>query len=300
MDIKRKIWDLIKKRFNIRGKSFLVNGIKRKIHKTYYQKKYNTDNLISCLKELGLKKGMTVMLHSSWDEFYNYTGSPKEFIDALLLEIGEEGTLLMPAYPLHEIGKNEIFDIKRTPTGAGLVAEIFRRYPEVVRSVNMHSVCALGPNANFLTDEHQFSVTRWDEKSAYFKLSLTDAIIISIGLGKSYIPTAFHCAESILREEIPYFKQFFTVEAVTKFKFENGTVKNIEELTSSKTFARLHTKRSTRYIVNKYFDKSKYNKFRISNLTMNSYDANYLINKMIELGRQGRTVYVKPDPKKMH
>ena len=51
-------------------------------------------------------------------------------------------------------------------------------------------------------------------------------------------------------------------------------------------------------IIKKYFDKSKYKRKRFSNLSINVYEANYFIKRIIEIGRLGKTVYTKPDYKK--
>ncbi len=93
----------------------------------------------------------------------------------------------MPAYPLLR-NENSIFDVRNTPTGAGLIAEEFRHYPGVKRSLNrQHSVCALGPMSDFLLGEHHLSKTCWDEKSPYYKLGEINAIVFTLGLGKVFV-----------------------------------------------------------------------------------------------------------------
>ena len=123
-------------------------------HKNLY-KKYSTDELINVLKSLGIRKGSRLFIHSSWDQFYNYQGNQIEMIEALIDEIGPKGTLAMPAIPIN-LGPNKIFDVRKTPSSAGYLTEIFRRYPSVKRSINlMHSVCAIGPHADHLIKDHQ-------------------------------------------------------------------------------------------------------------------------------------------------
>lgn len=263
-----------------------------------FRNKFGNDEIAEVLKSLGVRKGSNVFVHSSWDEFYNYTGTPKDFIDTILNEIGAEGTLLMPAYPLTQITDDEIFDVKRTLTGAGLIAEIFRRYPGVKRSVNTHSVCAIGPLCNYLLNEHRFSTTCWDERSPYYKISLTNTMILSFGLGKSYFPTSYHCVESVLKDNIPYYKQFFTKKITTKFKLEDKSLIEVESYTAADSFIRRFTNRSVNKIVRKYFDKAKYQKLRLSNLIITKYDASYLVTRMIELGKQGKTIFTSPKPGK--
>jgi len=298
MKLKRKIWNWIKKKFRIRSKESLIAKYKRKVGQKLYKKKYGTSELLSIMKAMGLQKGANVFIHSSWDEFYNYSGTIDDFIKAILAEIGENGTLIMPAYPLLR-HPDSIFDIKRTPTRAGLIAEGFRNYPGVKRSVNFHSVCALGPMSDYLLNEHQFSVTCWDKRSPFYKLSKINAIIFSMGLGKYFVSTVMHCAESILMKEVSYFSQFFTKEVTYKYRIDDQTIINHSCLTHADNFKLYWTNYSHNRVVRRYFDPKKYRKIRLSNLTINMYDAEYIINRIIELGRMGITVYLKPDPKKI-
>jgi aminoglycoside N3'-acetyltransferase len=298
MNLKLKVWNLVKKKFRIRSKELLINKYRRKIERIIYKNKYDTLELIGLMKGLGLKKGSNVFIHSSWDEFYNYTGTIDDFINAILNEIGENGTLAMPAYPLLR-RPDSIFDICKTPTEAGLIAETFRKYPGVKRSINRHSVCALGPLSDFLLNEHQFSITSWDEKSPYFKLSKVNALIFTFGLGKYFVGTTMHCADSLLREESPYFSQFFQKKTCYRFRLTDQSIIEQVCLTSAADFQYYFTNRSHNRVV-KLFDKTKYKRTRISNLTVNMYDANYIINKTIELGKMGITVYIKPKMKKTY
>jgi len=267
------------------------------IERRIYRERYNTQKLMDVLRDMGVRKGANVFLHSSWDEFYNYSGRIEEFIDAVLSEIGVDGTLAMPAYPL--LRKPEsIFDIENTPTRAGLIAETFRRYPGVKRSINMHSVCALGPMSDYLVKDHLYSVTCWDEMSPYYRLSKIQAVILCCGLGKHFVGTAMHCVESILREEVPYFAQFFTKEVTYRYRLADRSIVEQVCLTHANGFRYRFTNRSHGRVVVGHFDRRKYVRTRLSNLTINMYDAPYIINRAIELGRQGITVYLKPDPRK--
>jgi len=248
------------------------------------------------MRSMGLKKGSNVFIHSSWDEFYNYTGTVDEFIGAILGEIGKNGTLAMPAYPLLR-KPGSVFDMERTPTGAGLIAETFRKYQGVKRSINRHSVCALGPMSDYLLEEHQFSVTCWDDKSPYYKLSKINAIVFSLGLGKYFVGTMMHCADSILRADVPYFSQFFGKEVVYKFRLSDQSVIERVCLITPDEFVCCFTNHSHSRVIRRYFDKTKYHKAKLSNLNINMYQAEYCVNRIIELGRRGITVYLKPDPR---
>jgi len=294
----KKIKDTIKYfllRFaHVRNSAEFKNKIKRITGQIIYTKKYTTNDLIEYMRKCGLKRGSNIFIHSSWDEFYNYEGTADDFIKSILDVIGEEGTLAMPAIPMFLDGST-VFDVKRTPTSAGFLAERFRRYRKVTRSINIqHSVCVLGPNSNYLTNEHNLSKTCWDEKSPYFKLTKINALIFSFGLGNYFIGTIVHCVDSILRHEIPYFEQFFTKVTSYNYVDYDGSFKEHTFLTKDDGLIKKFTKRSRRRIVRKYFDKAKYSEGRMSNLTIGVYEAKYTVDRLIELAKVGKTLYIKP------
>src|SRR5438132_9378805 len=99
MDLQRRVWNWLKQRYRIRSKELLINQYRRNFERRIYRKKYDTGELMSVLKSMGLKRGGNIFIHSSWDEFYNYTGTIDDFLAAVLSEIGASGTLAMPAYP---------------------------------------------------------------------------------------------------------------------------------------------------------------------------------------------------------
>jgi aminoglycoside N3'-acetyltransferase len=235
-------------------------------------------------------------VHASWDEFYNYTDTIHDFIDGLIDTVGKEGTIVMPAYPLLR-KKSSVFDISRTPTAAGLIAEEFRKYPGVLRSVNRHSACALGPNAAYLVNEHQFSTTSWDEKSPYFKLGEIHAKVFSFGLGSKFVGTIMHVADSMLRTKHPYFQQFFTKKLESEYRLIDKSTITTETLIAADDFELFFTYRGHSRVIKKNYAKEKYKRTRLSNLTINFYDANYFIKHTIDLASKGIVVYIKPDPK---
>jgi len=295
-EIKIKIWKWIKRKAKIHRSWVQFKAVqRRKIERRFYKYHYSTQDIISLMKSMGLKKGATVFVQSSWDEFFNYTGTINEFIDAILAEIGTDGTLAMPALPLLR-KPDSIFRLKRTPTDAGMIAEAFRNYPGVKRSANRHSVCALGPKSDYLLNEHQYSVTCWDKKSPYYKLAEIDALVFLFGVD-FIIGTMIHCVESVLKDELPYFARFFIKKAILKIELEDKTIYSQESYTSEEGFPRYITKSSKRKFI-KHFDKSKFAKTKLSNLFVQMYDANYFINRAIELGREGVVIFERPVPSK--
>lgn len=295
--MKRKIFDLLRNRLKVRSLTHLRNKYKRKFDKQVYRKKITSEELAEKFRKMGVQKGNVIFIHSSWDEFYNYEGTPETFIDMVLDLIGEEGTLLMPSYPLIR-KKGGTFSIKTTPTLAGLLPEVFRNYKKIERSLDYHSVAAFGKLAKYLTESHVYSESSWDENSPYYKLADVKAKVFSLGLGKHHVGTIMHCADSILRREYEYFDLFFKKNAKINIKKENGEIITKNYLTKEDDFYYSFTEKSHWGVVKKYFDPGKYKIDKLSNLNITMFDAEYVVHRAIELGRKGIVVYTDPDPKK--
>jgi aminoglycoside 3-N-acetyltransferase len=236
-----------------------------------------------------VQPGATLFLHSAWDEFYNFDGSPVDLVHLLQQLVGPEGTVVMPAYPL-QIRPDAVFDVQRTPTGAGLIPEVFRRTPGARRSINLvHSVAAIGPNADFLVRDHHRSETPWDQHSPYARLAEVDAVLVCMGLPRSFgFATAQHCPESLLYHEIPYFRLVFGEPLTYRYRDQSGQegTHRIRPRTG-----RFHVGRLRRYI-----RSDQVRVTHVSNLRIQAVGARYLIERLTELARRGITQYYWPIP----
>ena len=245
--------------------------------------------LLAALERVDVHPGTTVFLHSAWDEFYNFAGTPPDVVRLLQRHLGPTGTLVMPAYPLRT-RPDDVFDVRRTPTGAGLIPEMFRRMPGVRRSINLvHSVTAGGPNAEFLVRDHHRSETPWDQHSPYARLADVDAIALCLGLPRSFgFATAQHCPESLLFHEVPYFRRVFSEPITYRYRDEQG---------SEGTHAiRRRIGRCRIARVRRYIDPAQVRVTRVSNLRVQAVDVRYLVRRLVELARQGITQYYWPIP----
>ncbi|MDA7917998.1 AAC(3) family N-acetyltransferase, partial [bacterium] len=251
---------------------------------------FGESEIISWLREQGIESGDTLFLHSSWDHFVNFNGSPKSLIDALVDFIGPEGTLLMPAFPAVQ-DPTQVFKVRRTPSGAGFLTEIFRRYPGVKRSINLnHSVCALGPQAEFLINTHHLSETSWDQNSPYYRLrEIDNSWIVGMGVGHDLkVATSLHCVDSMLKDDLPFFNQLFS-NPVTY------TYEDAEKQTGTHTFyPRIGGKLNTKKVARKMGEQLR--EGYVSNLDAYVIPARHLIDHAIELGKNGVTMYRWPIP----
>ena len=148
-----KVGLFVKRMTGIKDISAFRKDVKKVVGSIIYHKKYNADDVVRVMHDMGMKKGSVVCIHAAMKEFYNYRGTAQELIEKILNVITPEGTLLMPAYPKPACMFDDsfVFDINNTPTSAGFLAETFRKCPGVLRSINVqHSVCAWGKHSEWL------------------------------------------------------------------------------------------------------------------------------------------------------
>lgn len=121
---------------------------------------WNKSEIVSQLKELGIRSGGVLLVHSSLRALGKVEGGAASVLDALLEVLGKEGTLLMPGF---QSGSEYIFassgicfDAGNTPSECGYLTELFRNHPGVIRSLSpTHSLSGLGPMAAALLADHE-------------------------------------------------------------------------------------------------------------------------------------------------
>lgn len=284
---------LLKKITGIPDVSLWRKRWKKRIGRIIYHKKYNSNDIVNLMKSMGLKQGSIVCIHSSMMEFYNYRGSANDLISSIIAAIGPEGTLMMPAFPYNSLSDGYIFSPQQDKTAAGALAEAFRKYPGVARSNNVrHSVCVYGKYADYLIKDHTDGHDCWDKKSPYYRLCQLDGLIFNLGMPRSYIGTFLHCVESILQYEHPYWEQFFNTKKEYHYYDSEGTVQSYVNIDSN-----LYRKTRKKKIT-KYFTSEDWCIKKISNLEIKVFYGKNALNKMLDLGRKGISVYIKPNPKK--
>ena len=244
------------------------------------------------LQRVNIEQGATLMLHSAWEPLHSGKFSTAELIKRLLSILGPAGTLAMPASPDYKTQvAGAVFDVRRTPSAGGLLTETFRRYPGVKRSINLnHSVCAIGPNADFLTGEHHHSETSWDKFSPYYRLrEIKDAWVVGLGVGhRLKVATALHCVESMLWQDNDYYCKLFREEVCYTYKTATGeTGRHCYKRRSGQ----IYTPRLARY-----FTSDELIEETLDGLEVYAIQAKTLIDKAVSLGQEGKTMYIWPVP----
>lgn len=186
-------------------------------------KKLNTvETLKEDFRKMGLKEGMTVIVHSSLSSFGWICGGPIAVINALMEVITPSGTIVMPAHSgdysnpeewcnpkvpkeWHERIKIEMpaFNPKIAPCrGMGIIAQTFLNYDGVVRSNHPQvSFSAYGKHKEFITNNHKLDYGLSDT-SPLGRLYDLDAKVLLLGVPYDN-NTSFHLGEyrSNCREE---------------------------------------------------------------------------------------------------
>ncbi len=143
------------------------------------------------LRNVGIKSGDTVIVHSSMKSMGYVVGGPDSVINAFLEVLGEEGTLVMPTLSQNNWATvYEDWHIDK-PSDVGLLTEVFRKRPGAYRSDQAtHSVAAMGAKAIELTKEHTaygpiicpFGAYAFCQSSPWQKLYDMNAKILFLGV----------------------------------------------------------------------------------------------------------------------
>jgi hypothetical protein len=148
-------------------------------------------------------------VHSSYDAFLGYAGKPTDIVAALKAAVGEDGALMMPTLPFTGTAvayarSNPVFDVKRTPSCTGLLSEVFRRSPNVVRSVHpTHPVAVWGASARELVADHHQAATPCGRATPFTRLLERRGKILLLGTGIDVL-TFYHALEDMLEARLPF------------------------------------------------------------------------------------------------
>lgn len=140
-------------------------------------------SLLEDLEKLKISKEGTLLVHSSLKSIGDVDGGADTVLDALS-EYMQDGLLVFPTHTWAYINKdNPKYYVEDSPSCIGILPELFRKRPGVVRSLHpTHSVAALGEgNEEFVTGDEKFD-TPCARGSAWGKLLDKKATIMLIGV----------------------------------------------------------------------------------------------------------------------
>jgi aminoglycoside 3-N-acetyltransferase len=159
-----------------------------------------THVLTQQIRELGVKSGTVLTLHSSFKAVGAVEGGPHGLINALLPVVGPEGTLVMPSMAGSQ--RADPYDPRSTPTrNMGIVAETLWRMPNVLRSDHPTSAfAAVGPKAAQLAAPQRLDPVHGLD-SPIGRVYTLGGWVLLLGAGQD-ANTTIHLAETMSR--VPY------------------------------------------------------------------------------------------------
>jgi aminoglycoside 3-N-acetyltransferase len=265
-----------------------VRKQKLRLSKKIHRRPVAIAELRQLLIDLGVRRGRTLWVHSSWNEFYNVPLKPSEMIELLRDLLGAEGTLGMPAFPIRQ-DPSRVFLVDKAPVYTGMLCEIFRRQRDVQRSIHLSSsVCAVGPHADYLVRDHHLTDMPWGKNSPFLRLTELDTRILGLGAGFEYM-TPLHAVECILYDEVPFFHRVFDGTIKYRWQRANGESGEHEYRRRIGDIRPLKLRR--------HFGPDICVDAKISNLRLLAMDAKPFIEHAVMLGRRGITMYVDPAPR---
>ena len=161
--------------------------------------------LFDALRAAGIDEGDVLFVQASFKDMLTYEAKATHLLALLRRLVGESGTLLMPAYSTPAaLGPQQVFDADTAPTYTGILNEIFRRSPGVVRSLHpRHSICGLGPAAAGLLAGHQRCAYADGAGSPSDRLrALDNAKILTLGLPPAFV-SFLHWVEDVEPAKFP-------------------------------------------------------------------------------------------------
>jgi len=144
---------------------------------------HTKESLQKQLEQLGIDAAGTLLVHSSMKSLGQVDGGADMVLD-VLSDYMKDGLLVLPTHTWSHINaENPRFYVEESPVCVGILPELFRKRPGVVRSWHpTHSVAALGRDAHaFTNSDHHFD-TPCARGSSWGKLLDRQATIMLVGV----------------------------------------------------------------------------------------------------------------------
>lgn len=142
-------------------------------------------DLIDDLASMGIDPNGTLLVHSSYKKMGDIQGRADTVIDALM-EYMKDGMLIIPTHTWNNIAidKETVMEVESTPCCIGIIPELFRNKPGVIRTWHpTHSVGIYGKNAARLAEGEELVNTPCGRDSIWGKLLDEKASILLAGVG---------------------------------------------------------------------------------------------------------------------
>ena len=148
---------------------------------------FSKNDLRKDLENLQILPSDTLLIHSSMKSIGEVDGGADAVLDMLMEYFKESGLLLFPTLSYRSINAGITrFNVAETPACTGILPELFRKKPGVVRSLHpTHSLAAFGRDAAEFTSGHEKADTPAPAGSPWWKILQRKGKIMFIGTGIS-------------------------------------------------------------------------------------------------------------------
>jgi aminoglycoside N3'-acetyltransferase/acyl carrier protein len=206
---------------------------------------YTPTQLENMLKTMGIIAGDTVLMHSAFRVFNGFAGTPDQVIACVLNTIGASGNLVMVSMPYTGstaayLQAGASFDVRHTVSAMGVITEIFRQKPGVVRSVNpAHPILAWGPAASWIIADHENTMYSCGKGSPFEKLVhlQAKALLFDVSLRSM---TFFHYLKDLFQSTLPV-KLYEDLPVESTVTDRNGNKHIVKTYVFSRELRRYHS-----------------------------------------------------------
>lgn len=187
-------------------------------------KEYTKEQLMQQLRDMGILPTDNLLVHSSMKSLGAVEGGADTVLDALQESVFE-GMLILPTHTWKQMSEEySFFDPETEPVCVGILPELFRKRPGVVRSLHpTHSVAVYGKNAEEYIKGEENITTPCAPEGCWGRLKDIRAKILLLGVTHTR-NTYIHSIEESFG--IP---ERFTEQPVRfQVKLPDGTVKEVD------------------------------------------------------------------------
>lgn len=162
------------------------------------------ENLITAFRDLGLAKGDTVLVQSSFKAFGGIQGGPKTVIQALLEVLSPEGTLAMPTFNWNDFGEKKLYSKLHTKPQTGILSEMLMNWEGAHRIYHpIHGFSLVGAKAKEFSQKVK-NESSFEASSFFGELHRMNAKLMLLGVNYGKGLTFFHYVEEMV--SVPYRK----------------------------------------------------------------------------------------------
>jgi aminoglycoside 3-N-acetyltransferase len=153
----------------------------------------------------GVRPGGVLLVHSSLSSLGDVPGGADTVLDALLLALGPNGTLVVPTLSyLFCTEENPVFDVRSTPTSLGAIPSCALKRAGALRSLHpTHSCCAIGALAAEVVARHAADTSPVGPGSPFAAVRALKGQVGFLGCG-TRTNTSIHGVEELVSPPPPY------------------------------------------------------------------------------------------------